>query len=74
VPACKLCNSDKGAETDWKKWFRVQDFYCPVREKEIEVWLRNGDRHVEEWWEIGAGDLEWCIDQIAAKASDSQAA
>lgn len=69
VPACACCNSDKGAITDWRKWFRVQDFYCPVREKEIEVWLQTGDRHVEEWWEIGAGDLEWCLDQIASKAS-----
>lgn len=74
VPACVSCNSDKGAKTDWKKWFRSQDFYCPVREKEIDVWLKTGDRNVEEWWEVGAGDLEWCIDQIAARALSSQAA
>ncbi len=67
VPACAKCNADKGSE-DYKKWFRKQDFYCPIREKEIDVWLQTGDRTVEEWWEIGIGDLEYCIEQIELRA------
>ena len=64
VPACAQCNSDKASE-DWRTWFQKQDFYCPIREKEIEAWMAQGDRSLEEWWETGIGDLEWCLSQIA---------
>ena len=66
VPACRSCNSDKGS-TEWRQWYRKQEFYCPVREKEIESWMAQGDRNVEEWWETGVGDLEWCVEQIALR-------
>lgn len=65
VPACARCNSDKGTQ-NWIEWFRLQEFYCPVREAEIEAWLTTGDRHVEQWWEIGVGALEECIAKIEA--------
>lgn len=68
VPACADCNARKGSE-NWKRWYRLQPFYCPVREKEIESWMTQGDRHVEEWWETGVGDLEWCVEQIALRAA-----
>ncbi len=73
VPACERCNTDKGS-FDWKTWYRKQDFYCPVREREIETWMAQGDRHVEEWWETGIGDLEWCLSQIEARQSDQKTA
>ena len=65
VPACTRCNSDK-ATREWREWFRLQDFYCPVREAEIEAWMTTGDRHVEQWWEIGVGALEECLAKIEA--------
>lgn len=63
VPACRSCNSDKSSQ-EWRTWYRKQEFYCPVREKEIEAWMAQGDRNVEEWWETGVGDLEYCVEQI----------
>jgi len=59
VPACSRCNSNKGSQ-DWQKWFQLQRFYCPIRAREIESWMKQGDRQVDEWWNIGAGDLDWC--------------
>lgn len=67
VPACQRCNSDKGS-IEWRQWYRRQEFYCPIREKEIEAWMTQGDRNIEEWWEVGVGDLEWCVEQIALRA------
>ena len=66
VPACQSCNTDKGS-TEWRAWYRKQEFYCPIREKEIEAWMAQGDRNVEEWWEIGVGDLEWCVERMASR-------
>lgn len=63
VPACSRCNTSKGSE-DWLKWYQKQDFYCPIRAKEVQVWMQQGTRDVNEWWEVGIGDLEWCINQI----------
>ena len=63
VPACRQCNSDKASQ-DWKSWYRKQEFYCPVREREIEAWMSQGTRRVDDWAEIGHGDLEWCVNEI----------
>lgn len=68
VPACARCNSDK-ASRDWKAWYQLQPFYCPVREAEIQAWTQTGDRHVEDWWEIGVGALEECALAIKARAA-----
>lgn len=66
VPACSRCNTDKASQ-EWKSWYQLQPFYCPVREAEITAWCQQGDRHVEEWWEIGIGDLEHCIQELDAR-------
>ena len=71
VPACASCNSQKGSD-EWRAWYQLQDFYCPVREAEIEAWLTTGDRHVEQWWKIGAGALEECIARIDSAAAASK--
>lgn len=68
VPACTRCNTNKGS-SDWRQWYRLQSFYCPVREAEISAWLAQGDRHLNEWWDIGMGDLEWCLDRISNQAA-----
>jgi hypothetical protein len=67
VPACATCNSNK-ASSDWRSWFQLQSFYCPVREAEIQAWMTTGDRHVEDWWEIGVGALEACVGAIEIRA------
>lgn len=67
VPACARCNADKGSERDWRAWYQLQPFYCPVREAEIEAWLDHQDRHVEDWWEIGVGSLEACVQAMEAR-------
>lgn len=67
VPACKSCNTDKGATRNWVDWYRMQPFYCPVREAEIAAWLRTGDRQVDDWWEIGVGAIEQCLAEIELK-------
>ena len=68
VPACASCNRGKAAES-WRSWYRRQAFYCPVREAEIEAWLQTGDRHVDDWWQVGHGALEYCLEQIQARAA-----
>lgn len=60
VPACRSCNSDKGSE-DWRTWYRKQDFYSPMREKEITCWMEHADRRHEEWWEENIGELEMVV-------------
>ena len=67
VPACSRCNSSKGSE-DWLRWYRRQESFCPIRAKEIQAWMENGTRDVDEWWEVGIGDLEWCVMQMDQRA------
>jgi len=71
VPACSRCNADKGSE-DWRRWYQLQPFYCPVRAREIESWMTQGDRNVDEWWEIGVGDLEWCVMRMQENQAKQQ--
>jgi len=71
VPACSRCNADKGSE-DWRRWYQLQPFYCPVRAREIESWMTQGDRNVDEWWETGVGDLEWCVMRIQENQAKQQ--
>jgi hypothetical protein len=40
LPACLKHNQSKGS-SDWKEWFRSQDFYDPVREQRILFWLQH---------------------------------
>ena len=68
VPACSSCNSSKGSQ-NWLRWYQLQPFYCPVRAKEIQAWMDHGTRDVPEWWELGLGDLEWCITQLEQRAA-----
>lgn len=68
VPACHRCNKEKAAEP-WRPWFQRQSFYCPVRQAEIEAWLTTGDRYVEDWWKIGQGSIEHCLEMIESKES-----
>lgn len=41
VPACKDCNHSKGS-TEWKEWFRQQEFYRLDSEARIAYWLETG--------------------------------
>lgn len=68
VPACASCNGRKGS-SDWLRWYQLQPFYCPVRAKEIQAWMEHGTRDVPDWWEVGLGDLEWCIMQLEQQAA-----
>ena len=73
VPACASCNSKKGSQ-EWRSWFERQSFYCPIRAMEIDSWMQQGTRDIGEWWEVGLGDLEWCIKQIEERGEESVAA
>lgn len=70
VPACSSCNSDKGSQ-NWREWYRKQDFYCSVRELEIESWMAQGDRHAGEWWEAGVANLEAVMLEIQAEKAQA---
>lgn len=49
VPACRGCNQDKGT-ADWRNWFRLQSFYCEMRERCILLWIQRS-------WEQGTALL-----------------
>ena len=41
IACCFNCNGRKGATTDWKKWYRRQQFWSEGREMTIEEWLEH---------------------------------
>jgi hypothetical protein len=43
VPCCKRCNPSK-KRSEWRSWYRKQNFYSPTQEKKIAAFLRETTR------------------------------
>ncbi len=41
VACCYSCNTRKGSLSEWREWFRVQEFWTQDAEDAIDLWL-NG--------------------------------
>lgn len=48
IPACSMCNSDKGS-SDWLEWYKNQQFYSIQNEWRIRQWLSSGLADFGKW-------------------------